>query len=96
MLYNDNAAYDDDLLYDNDGVIMTTVHNTRIKQGYNNNDDDVEDTTTTMRNDEYHAKRMRYDMTTRIHLQGYDNEDTTTRLQKQLLIRHGGEMKMRE
>ena len=33
--------------------------------------------------------------TTKIHLQGYDNENTTTRLRKQLLIRHGGELKMR-
>ena len=58
MLYNDEAVYDDDLLYDNDGVMMMTVHNTRIQRGYHNNDDDVEDTTTTMRNDEYNAKRM--------------------------------------
>lgn len=75
---------------------MTTVHNTTIQRGYNNNDDDVKDTTTTMRNDEYNAKRKRYDTTTGIRPQGYNNEDTTTRLQKQLLIRHGGEMKMRE
>jgi len=81
-----------------------TVHNTRIQQGYQNNEDDVEDSTTTMRNDEYNAKRMRYDRTTRIHLQGYDNEDTPTRLRqrgydykatKTTIDRHGGEMKMR-
>ena len=53
-----------------------------ITRGYNNNDDEVEDNTTAMRNDEYNAKRMRYDTTTRIHLHGYDNEDTPTRLRQ--------------